>query len=265
MKLGQNDESNRPTPVPIKDSIFFLEFDNIIIAIGQKVDPIEGINIDSKSWKNPKTFTQKINDKIYVGGDVLGPSSVVESISMGREAAVNIHLDLGGSECDTITNFEKPSARISNKEDFLTKRINIPMLKIGDRVSNFSEVELSINDTEAVSEACRCFQCDLCLYLSKIPHPPIDMLIFNSENVENVPRSAGVYTLFNDDKKIIEIKGTDNMHKMLKDRLNSNKDVQFFKFEEDPMYSKRESELLQQYIKQHGEMPSGGDELDDLF
>ncbi|UCF50685.1 MAG: FAD-dependent oxidoreductase, partial [Thermoplasmatales archaeon] len=265
MKLGQNDESNRPTPVPIKDSNFFLEFDNIIIAIGQKVDPIEGINIDSKSWKKPNTFTQKINDKIYVGGDVLGPSSVVESISMGREAAVNIHLDLGGSESDTISNFEKPSARVSNKEDFLKKRINIPMLKIGDRASNFSKVELSINDNEAVSEACRCFQCDLCLYLSKIPHPPIDMLIFNSENVENVPRSAGVYTLFNDDKKIIEIKGTDNMHKMLKDKLNSNKVVQFFKFEEDPMYSKRESELLQQYIKQHGEMPSGGDELDDLF
>ena len=31
------------------------------------------------------------------------------------------------------------------------------------------------------------------------------------------------------------------------------------------MYSKRESELLQRYLQQHGEMPTGGDELDDLF
>jgi hypothetical protein len=32
------------------------------------------------------------------------------------------------------------------------------------------------------------------------------------------------------------------------------------------MYTKRESELLQQYLQQYGEMPGGGmDELDDLF
>jgi hypothetical protein len=34
------------------------------------------------------------------------------------------------------------------------------------------------------------------------------------------------------------------------------------------MYSKRESELLQQYLQIHGKMPGGaggGDDLDDLF
>jgi len=29
------------------------------------------------------------------------------------------------------------------------------------------------------------------------------------------------------------------------------------------MYSQRESELIQQYLQEHGEMPGGGD--DDLF
>ena len=40
----------------------------------------------------------------------------------------------------------------------------------------------------------------------------------------------------------------------------------WFDFEEDKMYSKRESELIQQYLQEHGEMPGGGDsDLDDLF
>ncbi len=45
-----------------------------------------------------------------------------------------------------------------------------------------------------------------------------------------------------------------------------NEKAKFFAFEEEPMYTKRESELLQMYIQQHGQMPGGGDnELDDLF
>jgi hypothetical protein len=184
---------------------------------------------------------------------------------MGRNAAVQIHIDLGGSKDDTYTCFEKPIPHITSKDDFLKERINIPMVKESDRKGNFSEIELSLGKNDGICEAGRCFQCDLCLYLSEIPSPPVEIQIFNEKNVELVPEIAGVYTLFDNDKKIIEIKGTDNMQKMLKDKLKSNNEIKFFKFEADPMYSKRESELLQQYIKQHGEMPSGGDELDDLF
>jgi hypothetical protein len=31
------------------------------------------------------------------------------------------------------------------------------------------------------------------------------------------------------------------------------------------MYTKRESELLQQFMQQHGKMPEGNMEMDDLF
>ncbi|MBI5570545.1 MAG: hypothetical protein HY914_11425 [Desulfomonile tiedjei] len=41
-------------------------------------------------------------------------------------------------------------------------------------------------------------------------------------------------------------------------------DTKFFDFEGDRMYSRRESELIQQHLQQYGEMPGGGDE-DDLF
>ena len=38
-----------------------------------------------------------------------------------------------------------------------------------------------------------------------------------------------------------------------------------FEFEEDKMYSKRESELIQKYLQEHGEMPGAADDLDDLY
>ena len=91
------------------------------------------------------------------------------------------------------------------------------------------------------------------------------MIAFEIDIIKKVPDSAGVYTLFDKNKKIIEIKGTSNLRKILEEKINSDNKISFFKYEEDPMYSKRESELLQQYIKKHGEIPSGGDELDDLF
>ena len=92
------------------------------------------------------------------------------------------------------------------------------------------------------------------------------MLPFTIEKIELVPDKAGVYTLYDKDKKVVSIKGTANMRQMLKDILGSNDKYKYFKFEENPMYSKRESELLQRYIQQQGKMPSGGgDELDELF
>lgn len=265
MRLGKNDESKRPRPIPIKDSNYLLEFDNVITAIGQRVDPIEGIKVDSDNWNKEKKTDLKIEDNLYIGGDVLGPSSVVESVSMGRKAAVKIHLSLGGSEADTYKHFKKPIPRISSQKDFLKKRIDTPLMKINDRLSNFFEVELSLDKSDGISEANRCFQCDLCLYTSDVPSPPVEMLVFNSENISLVPESAGVVTLFDKDKKVVEIKGASNMRKILEEKLESGKVINYFKFEEDQMYSKRESELLQQYTKQHGELPSGGDDLDDLF
>ena len=265
MKLGPKDKSRRPRPIPIENSNFSLEFDNVITAIGQQIAPIDGIKTNSKAWSEYNDATLNLRDGVYVGGDVVGPSSVVESVAMGRRAAVQIHLYLGGLEKDTIPPMDKSVTRISSEEDFLEKRITIPTLDVNERLSGFAEVELSVDKIEGIVEAGRCLQCDLCLYISKVPKPPVEMLLFVGENVAVAPESAGVYTLFDENKNVVEIKGTANLRQILKEKLGSSDKIKFFKFEEDPMYSKRESELLQHYIQQHGEMPSGGDELDDLF
>jgi hypothetical protein len=48
--------------------------------------------------------------------------------------------------------------------------------------------------------------------------------------------------------------------------MTDNQNAILFGYEEDKMYSKRESELIQKYLQVHGEMPGGGGgDLDDLF
>ena len=266
MRLGQKDKSGRPFPIPIKNSNFSLEFDSIIMAIGQQIIPIDGIKINSNNIPEYNDTTLSLQNGIYVGGDAVGPSSVIESVAMGRRAAVQIHLHLGGIEENIVPSVDRPVANKSSKDDFFNKRIVIPTLDISKSISSFDEVELPIDKNKGICEAGRCLQCDLRLYLSKVPEPPIDMLPFTMEKIDLVPDNSGVYTLFDKDKKVVEIKGTVNLREMLKDKLGSNDKYKFFKFEENPMYSKRESELLQQYIHQQGKMPSvGGDELDELF
>ena len=56
-----------------------------------------------------------------------------------------------------------------------------------------------------------------------------------------------------------------NLRQELEEQLETNTDACYFEWEEDPMYTKRESELIQQFLQQHGRLPPQNDELADLF
>ena len=80
------------------------------------------------------------------------------------------------------------------------------------------------------------------------------------------PQGEGVYRLYSEQRNVIAIKGTATIRKSLLGELEQGAHARFFDFEEDRMYSKRESELIVRYLKEHGRMPGGGySELDDLF
>jgi hypothetical protein len=97
------------------------------------------------------------------------------------------------------------------------------------------------------------------------PYPPEQYLDFNLENIAKVNAEEGVVQLLNSDKEVFLIKGSDNMKETLMGFFNEGKDALYFVHEFDPLFSKRESELVQQYLQKHGEMPDSGDDLDDLF
>ncbi len=84
---------------PIEGSDFVLPADSIIVATGQRPEPVtlpltenaKGLLIGNKA-----DFSTPLKG-VYVAGDYLtGPSTVIESIAMGRRAAEKIARDLTG-------------------------------------------------------------------------------------------------------------------------------------------------------------------------
>ena len=95
--------------------------------------------------------------------------------------------------------------------------------------------------------------------------PPTESLKFEAQTIGSVPEIEGVYQLLDKQKNIIYIKGTMNLHRELEEQLETNKEACYFKWEEAPMYTKRESELIQQFLQTHGRLPLQNDELAGLF
>ncbi len=101
--------------------------------------------------------------------------------------------------------------------------------------------------------------------ISRVPLPPEKWLRFDEENIKRVPEKEGVFTLYDRNRMIIYIKGTQNLRKELEEEMGRMEKAEYFEYEEDPMYTKRESELIQQFMQKYGRLPEGNDLLDDLF
>ncbi|MDP2972423.1 MAG: NAD(P)-binding protein [Deltaproteobacteria bacterium] len=92
-----------------------------------------------------------------------------------------------------------------------------------------------------------------------------DGIEFNQENVAAVPEKEGVFQLLDAEENVIFIKGAMNLKQELTDQLELAQDSRFFMYIEEQMFSKKESELLQHFIMEHGKMPKMNQELEDLF
>lgn len=207
---------------------------------------------------------------VYAGGDVAkAPGAVIEAVAAGRRAAVAIDRALGGrGEIDEVLcDRGIPSPHIGRHEGFaLLGREKISELDVGRRRQGFFEVALGYTDAQGPKEAGRCLQCDLRLYMRRNASPPAKGLVFSQEHILQVPEGEGVYQLLDGEHKVLVIKGTAHLRRSLLDALEGNMKAAWFEFEEDKMYSKRESELIQQYLQRYGEMPGGREsELEDLF
>jgi len=272
MELGEADASGRKRPVPIKGTEFNIACDTVIAAIGQVpaipsgfgIAPLAGGNIKV----NPETLGTGI-DGVFAGGDVAtGPASVIKAIAAGRKAATSIDKYLGGSGdiSEVLAETAKASSSFGRDEGFADKpRLKMPHLTVERRISDFPEVDLGFTKQRACEEAARCLRCDLRFEISPVLLPPSDWLEFNSTNVDAAPEKDGVYRLFNEQKEIIYIGSNFNIRKGLQEVLNSGDDwvqkVKYLHFEETLMYTMRESELIQQYLQEHGKLPEGNEEL----
>jgi len=162
----------------------------------------------------------------------------------------------------------EPEVELSESEGFFdASRVSIPRVPIEDAVVSFKLVERCYIPDDAKLEADRCLRCDLRLMLHPVCLPPEPWLELTGENVVQVPEEEGVYQLLDEQKVVYAIKGVDNLRDALSEILGTSEKAKFFMFDEDKFFTKRESELIQQYLKVHGCMPpgEGEDDLDDLF
>ena len=249
--------------------------DEAIICIGQEasIDEIDdtikqSIFSGGLIKTNPETLQTKI-EGIFAGGDIVsGPASVIDAVGHGRKAAKSIDKYLGGDgKIDSEVDLYSDNETFIGRDDgfSILEREKVTYIEAKERKLNFNPFELTYEEDVARNEASRCLKCDLRLILRHNPLPPSNYLKFNEENIEIVPSEEGVIQLLNSDKEVYHIKGSDNMKELLLEKLNSGEYADFFIFEADPMFTKRESELLQQYLQKHGKLPDAGDDLDDLY
>ena len=268
------DDSGRFAPTLDPETTREIAADTVIVAIGQEVEPdlrqLPGLEFGTDGFLRVEIEkpTAGAADVFACGDLALGPSSVVRAVASGRRTAEAVDRYLGGAgEIPSILEPEEPDQWIGPDDGFASRtRAQPDIAPAATRIGGFAEVESTLESVRALKEAGRCLQCDLRLRISAPFLPPPPWLELTEEEVAKIPAIEGVYQLLGDDWVATKIVGTADLARALREELTADSPAPRFVWESDPMYTKRESELIQQFLAVHGRMPSGGDDdLDDLF
>ncbi len=276
MVLGEPDASGRRRPVDTGEELS-EGADLVVSAVGQFPKCFEGFGVqtDPKGRITVRADSMLTSRPlVYAGGDcVLGPSTLIESIAQGRIAAASMDKVLGGDGDISETLLRdgwETSPYIGRKTGFNTQHKYHPIMLIPVQRGGWDEVEKGFDDATARAEAARCLKCNLAPLIMEALLPPESWLDFSVAVVAAVSNEAGVFQLLDADKNVTLIKGVENLRSGLQEQLeklsgNGTGPI-YFVYEEAPMYTSRESQMMQAYLQEHGKMPGGGaDELDDLF
>jgi glutamate synthase (NADPH/NADH) small chain len=97
MELGEPDSSGRRRPVPIKGSEFILEVDTVVVAIGNKPNPLvprTTPELKISKWDTIVTEERTMQTSVpgvYAGGDIVsGAATVILAMGQGKIAARSI-------------------------------------------------------------------------------------------------------------------------------------------------------------------------------
>jgi NADPH-dependent glutamate synthase beta subunit-like oxidoreductase/Pyruvate/2-oxoacid:ferredoxin oxidoreductase delta subunit len=273
MQLGEPDASGRRRPMEIAGSEFTEDVDLVIGAIGQRPEVITGYGVQLA--KNNRVQVREDNmltsrPGVYAGGDcVLGPSTLIESVAQGRKAAAAMDAFLGGDgniEEKLLPDWDT-DPHIGREEGFNTRKRLHPIFIAPAKRNNWDEVELGFDEATARAEALRCLKCNLAAKIEDMVLPPEAWLELTAENVAGVQTESGVYQLLDADKKVLVIRGVENLREGLEAMLDKADIAKYFVWEDAPFFSQRENQLVQAYMQQYGGMPPGvgADEMDDLF
>lgn len=96
MELGEPDEKGRRRPIPVPDSNFLIEVDTVIVAIGQRPNPIiqqTTPGLETTDWDTIIVDSTGATSRegIFAGGDISrGGATVIEAVADGKLASRSI-------------------------------------------------------------------------------------------------------------------------------------------------------------------------------
>jgi len=152
-----------------KESGPVVRADTVIIAIGQRTDLSGFESLEANPWGTFRVNEASLETNlpgVFAGGDVVtGPSSVIEAVSHGKEAAESIDRHLSG--LDLLEGRQRDFIVVSPEEvdqkDYHPKqRAVIRTVSKTRRRRSFDEVEIGFSKKVAASEAERCLSCAIC-------------------------------------------------------------------------------------------------------
>jgi len=159
MRLGAPDTSGRRKPIPIKGSDFSSAFDAVVKAVGEEPDKsILPSAFRQKSLKKSPS-AHWLGKNLFAGGDfITGPSTVVQAVASGREAASLIERSFKSRQPSADAGRAEPTFKSTTLET--APRVRIPEVPVSERVKSVDvEDRLGVSLSEIEIEASRCFNC----------------------------------------------------------------------------------------------------------
>ena len=164
---GEAGPDGKRVITPIEGSEFMVPADTVIVATGQKPEPIDAdaqrdeqglLVADKRSFLTSRKG-------LYAAGDYLtGPSTVIESVGMGRRAAEKIARDLTGKAFrEKVVRMEE--TQITDRKrtwDYLPRQEMPTVHPLKERFNVVNrEVETGFTPEQAKEESKRCYLCYL--------------------------------------------------------------------------------------------------------
>jgi len=94
MELGEPDDSGRRRPLPLEGSEFDIELDSVIMAIGNRSNPLLTRNttgLELNKWGNIEVvdeYGKTSLENVWAGGDIVtGAATVIEAMGAGKKSA----------------------------------------------------------------------------------------------------------------------------------------------------------------------------------
>ncbi|HHT65942.1 MAG: NADH-ubiquinone oxidoreductase-F iron-sulfur binding region domain-containing protein [Caldicoprobacterales bacterium] len=165
-QISNFDNKGRRNTRHIEGSNFFIDVDNVIIAVSQYADLpfVKKEEIGVTSWgtfiTDPDTQMTTMPG-VFAGGDVTrGSDEVIRAIADGKNAARSIDLYLNGK--GILNKGEKIDIPEIIDEDELVshERFPIDLLPLEQRGNTFDEVVVGYHKLNAIAEAMRCLHCN---------------------------------------------------------------------------------------------------------